>query len=42
MATDHERGGFYNTETAHRQTDASKVTRAVSDNPALSPPAFSY
>lgn len=42
MATDHETGGFYNTETAQRQTDASKVTRALSDNPVLPSPAFSY
>lgn len=35
MATDHEREGFYNTETAQSQTNASKVTGAESDNSAV-------
>lgn len=42
MATDHEREGFYSTETAQSQTDASKVTGAVSDNSAMPHSASSY
>lgn len=42
MATDHEREGFYSTETAQSQTDASKATGAVSDNSAVPHSASSY